>query len=115
MATRSEQQHAEEQRRGPRDTGKNKKANRSKPGSRPKDRQRTKKHAEQKATHVIEPDRKGRPSRQSTRKSANRAKPDASLNRREEMQKGSPDSRFRKSSAGAGRVRGKPRGKNAGG
>jgi hypothetical protein len=114
MATRSEQQHAEEQRRGPRDTKKNKKANRSKPGSAPKDRKRGKTRAGGKATHALEPKRAGRPSRESTRKSANRAKGDSSLNHTEEMKKGSPDSRFRKASAGKSRVRGKPRGKNAG-
>ena len=49
MATRSEQHRAEEQRRGPRDTKKNKKANRSKPGSPPKDRLRAKTRAGAKA------------------------------------------------------------------
>jgi hypothetical protein len=112
MATRSEQHRAEEQRRGPRNTKKNKKG--SKPGSPPKDRLRSKKHAGQKATHAIEADRAGRPSRESSRKSANRAKPDASLNHREEMKKGSADSRFRKANASKDRVRGKPRGRNAG-
>ena len=114
MATRSEQNHADEQRHGQRDTKTNKRVNRSRPGSAPSDRSRSKKHAERKATHAIEPDRKGRPSRESTRKSANRAKPDTSLNLREELQKGSPETRFRKAAAGADRVRGKSRGKNAG-
>jgi hypothetical protein len=114
MATRSEQQHADEQRRGARDTSTNRRINRSKPGSAPSDRSRSKKHAERKATHALEPDREGRPSRESTRKSANRAKPDTNLNLREELQKGSPEARFRRANAGAGRVRGKSRGKNAG-
>ena len=36
------------------------------------------------------------------------------LNLREQLQKGSPEARFRKADAGSGRVRGKSRGKNAG-
>ena len=46
------------------------------------------------------------PSRKSTRKSANRAKPDSQLNRREEMRKTSPDARARKSRANGTKVRG---------
>jgi hypothetical protein len=114
MATRSEQKHADEQRRGARDTKPNKRVNRSKPGSAPADRLRSKKHAKRKATHAIEPDRKGRPSRESTRKSANRSKPDTNLNLRENMVKGSPEARFRKADAASDRVRGRSRGKNAG-
>ena len=114
MATRSEQHHADEQRHKERESKTNKQGNRSKPGSAPGDRLRSKKHAERKATHALEPDRRGRPSRKSTRKSANRAKPDTNLNLREDLQKGSPEARFRKADAGAGRVRGNPRGKNAG-
>jgi hypothetical protein len=110
----AEQHHADEQRHGARDTKSNKRINRSKPGSAPSERSRSKKHAERKATHALEPDREGRPSRESSRKSANRAKPDTNFNLREELQKGSPETRFRKADAGAGRVRGKSRGKNAG-
>jgi hypothetical protein len=47
-----------------------------------------------------------RPSRKSSRKSANRSKSDSNLNLREEMQKGSPESTFRKSRARTSRVRG---------
>ncbi len=114
MATRSEQTHAEEQRKGPRDTKKNKRVNRSKPGARPSDRTPSKSHAASKAPYALEPERAGRPSRESTRKSANRAKPDTNLTLREERSKSSADTRFRKSSAGKTRVDGKPRGKNSG-
>ncbi len=112
MATRSQQHHAEAQRRGARNTKANKQG--SKPGSTPSARSRTKMRAGRKATHAIEPDRKGRPSRESTRKSANRAKPDTNFNLREQRQKGSPEARFRRAAARAGRVRGKSQGKNAG-
>ncbi len=60
-----------------------------------------------KATYAIEPTQPGkRPSRKSTRASANRVKPDASFNRREEAAKTSPDSRYRKERARQKRVRG---------
>ncbi len=107
MATKAEQFHAEEQRlhRGKKH-GKN--ASGSKPGSKPSVRSAKRKHAGKKATHAIEPTTaKGtRPSRKSTRKSANRAKPDATFNLQEEQRKGSPTARFRKSSARSSRVRG---------
>lgn len=48
----------------------------------------------------------GQPSRKSTRKSANRAKPDSNLTRREGAAKTSPDNRFRKDAAKRSRVRG---------
>jgi hypothetical protein len=47
-----------------------------------------------------------RPSRKSSRKSANRSKPDTHLTLREERQKGSPESTYRKSRARGSRVRG---------
>jgi hypothetical protein len=47
-----------------------------------------------------------RPSRKSSRKSANRSKADSNLNLREERQKASPESTFRKSRAKSSRVRG---------
>jgi hypothetical protein len=49
---------------------------------------------------------KGQPSRKSTRKSANRSKPDSSLTRREGAQKTSADNRYRKAAAKSSRVRG---------
>jgi hypothetical protein len=61
-----------------------------------------------KATHAREP-RPGegnRPSRVSSRASANRARGDASFERREVDKKTSPDARYRKARARASRVRG---------
>jgi hypothetical protein len=72
---------------------------RTKPGVKPADRTRAKKHAGRKATYALEDRTSGRPSRKSTRKSANRSKPDASLNAREALQKGSPAARYRKARA----------------
>lgn len=104
MATRSEQHHAEEQRRG----GANKtRAKRSKPGVAPKNRSRAKPHAARKATYALEHTASGqRPSRKSSRKSANRAKADSGLTLTDALRKGSPASRFRKAQARASRVRG---------
>jgi hypothetical protein len=96
MATRSEQAHAEEQRKGPRGWIR---AGRSKPGVPREDRSPDRKHAGKKATYALEPEREGRPSRKSTRKSANRSKADSRLNIREQIQKTSPDARARKARA----------------
>src|SRR5450631_127454 len=107
MATKAEQFHAEEQRRhAGAKHGKN--AHGSKPGTAPKARSNDKKHAGKKATHALEKPVKGkRPSRKSTRKSANRSKPDATFNLQEEQRKTSPTARFRKADARASRVRGR--------
>lgn len=64
-------------------------------------------HAASKATHALEdtaPNK--RPSRESTRGGANRAKPDAAFNLTEETRKGSPENRARKARAKLARVRG---------
>jgi hypothetical protein len=79
MATRSEQFHAEEQRKG---------------RARPKKKSSTKKaggRIAKKATFALERSPGKRPSRKSTRKSANRSKPQHTLEIREEIQKGSPE------------------------
>ena len=69
---------------------------------------RSKSHAAKKATHALEPTEPGkRPSRESTRSSANRAKPDAPFNITEETRKGAPSERARKARAKGARVRGK--------
>jgi hypothetical protein len=96
MATKAEQERADEQRRG---RGRKTRAGRTKPGIKVKDRSRSKKHAERKATYALEETAGGRPARKSTRKSANRSKPDAGLNGREEIKKGSPEQRYRKAQA----------------
>lgn len=95
MATRAEQYRAEEQRKGKRKV----RSGRSKPGVPGPKRTRAKKHAAKKATYALEETKGKRPSRKSTRKAANRMKPDAGLNRREELQKGSPENRYEKSAA----------------
>jgi hypothetical protein len=100
MATRSEQFHANEQRRGEAPEERDRRAAKSKPGVPPSERSRSKKHAEKKATYALEESTAGaKPSRKSTRKSANRAKPDTNLTLRESLQKGSPEARYRKTSA----------------
>lgn len=107
MATKAEQFHAEEQRRGGGGARRGKNKSGSKPGSPPRARSPEKTHAGKKATHALERTAKGqRPSRKSTRKSANRAKPDATFNRQEQQRKGSPEARFHKAAARASRVRG---------
>ncbi|HXN33769.1 MAG TPA: hypothetical protein VN894_17995 [Polyangiaceae bacterium] len=64
-------------------------------------------HAASKATHALEDTAPGkRPSRESTRGSANRAKADAAFNVTEETKKGAPTNRARKSRANVLKVRG---------
>ena len=97
MATQAEQHRAEEQRRA---QGKKTGAGRTKTGA-SKEWSRAKMHAGRKATYALEETDGARPSRKSTRKSANRSKPDASLNAREELLKGSPEQRYLKAAARA--------------
>jgi hypothetical protein len=101
MATRAEQKRADDQRAR---AAKKKKpsAKRSKPGIPKAARSRDKKHAAKKATYALETN-EGRASRKSTRKSANRAKPDAALNGREQIVKGAPSRRFARDAAQASR------------
>lgn len=96
MATRSEEYRSSEQRRA---RGKKKTSDPKKPSG--GTRSRAKKHAGRKATYALEDTGTAKPSRKSTRKSANRAKPDANLNGREALQKGSPEARFRRANARA--------------
>ena len=103
MATRSESFRSQQERRQRRakeePETKEKPARRSKP-RRPPRRAR-------KATYRIEPHVPGRrPSRKSTRGGANRVKPDAPFNRREELVKGSPENRAAGSRVRTRRVRG---------
>lgn len=67
-----------------------------------------KQHAEGKATHALEVTTSGRPSRKSTRASANRAKADAQMNLSEEFRKGAPHAVAIKAEVKRERVRGKP-------
>jgi hypothetical protein len=63
-------------------------------------------HAATKATHALEQVTSGRPSRKSTRASANRAKADAPKNLTEERRKGTPRSLATQARAKRQRVRG---------
>jgi len=90
MATKSEQFRAEEQRQAHVAKAQ---AARSKPDTQSNESER----AGKKATYAFE-QTAGTPTRKSTRKSANRAKPDASLTLRQEMVASSPTERFRRES-----------------
>jgi hypothetical protein len=70
---------------------------------------RDKPHAQAKATHALEVAATGRPSRKSTRASANRAKGDAPMTLSAESRKGAPPAVARKAQVKRDRVRGKPR------
>jgi hypothetical protein len=68
---------------------------------------RDKAHAGSKATHALEETAPGkRPSRESTRGGANRTKADSARNVTEQVRKGAPTNRARKSRVRASRVRG---------
>jgi hypothetical protein len=69
---------------------------------------RDKQHAQGKATHALEVVTSGRPSRKSTRASANRAKGDAPMTLSAESRKGAPPAVARKAQVKRDRVRGKP-------
>ena len=105
MATRSEQFRANQERKH---TKQAPPARSAAPKHTPTIAQsRRTKHARKKATYALEIAEKGqRSTRKSTRKSANRSKPDATFNLLESFLKGSPESRFRKASAQGKRVRG---------
>ena len=102
MATKAEQFHSSSQR-----TGHPKRTSAKKP--RKGKWSHDKAHAGSKATHALEAPTEGRPSRESTRGSANRAKADASMNINEENRKGAPKARAQRASVKAKRVRGSSR------
>jgi hypothetical protein len=103
MPTRSERFRSEQERRQRR--AKKKAPARKKPAEGGAQKRPTRRS--RKATYGIEPHLPGeRPSRKSTRGGANRVKPDAPFNRREELTKGSPENRAGRSRARTRRVRG---------
>ena len=110
MATRAEMFRSDAERSHGERTGRAKKKGKSRVSERkPKKAawSHDKQHAGAKATHAFEATAPGeRPSRQSTRKSANRAKSDAAFNLTEETKKGSPTNLARKSRAKGAKVRG---------
>lgn len=108
MATRSQQYRAESERTGAA-------AKKKTPKRRPKAKGRTRSAEHEakakKATYAAEEtNTSAKKSRKSTRKSANRRKPDASLTTREELVKNAPQARAKKSARRASRVRGKAAG-----
>ena len=102
MATKAERVREEDQRAN----GQAKAAKAKKSAAAKRALPRAKGRTAGKATYAYEPPRAGKPSRKSTRKSANRAKPDVGLTATEATKKGSPEARFRKARARATRVRG---------
>jgi hypothetical protein len=106
MATKAEQFHANEQRH----RGKGKKPRTSIKKPKKAAWSRASVHAASKATHAIEETSRGaRPSRESTRASANRGRPDVAMNLKEEKTRGSPENRARRSRAQSVKVRGHTR------
>ena len=102
MATKSEEFRSQESKRGPRPERRV-----SERKTKSSEWSRESAHAASKATHALEETAPGeRPSRESTRGSANRAKADAALNITEETRKGSPENRARQRRAKETRVRG---------
>jgi hypothetical protein len=110
MATRSEQEHDAQQRRG--QTAKAKKRSLARKSRAEKfGTEHATKRAGGKASYALErPSRTGRASRKSTRGGANRSKRDANMDLREQRTKGSPEARFRRARAKATRARGRPAG-----
>jgi len=92
MATKSEQFHAEEERKAR--TPKAPAPARSKPNTQSNESAR----AAKKATYALEQSA-GQPSRKSTRKSANRAKPDAAQTIHQEAVHNTPEARHARESA----------------
>jgi hypothetical protein len=104
MATRAQRFRSESERRHPSGAGKPKSSRRQ-----PKKAAfgRNKRHAAAKATVALETTQAGRrPSRKSTRASANRAKSDVPFDISEQRRKTSPQARARKSLAKRATVRG---------
>lgn len=109
MAKKSEQFQAELARQRSAKTSRAGAGMGSKPGTPLADRTRDKKHAARKATYALELSAPATtPSRKSTRKSANRSKPDTGFNLREMLLKGSPEARFARTAAQRTTMRGKP-------
>ncbi len=114
MATRAERFKAEVERSGPKKAAQPKRkvteksAPAKKAGRRTDDKDHTatrnvSKSAAKKAEVALEDSESGRPSRKSTRSSANRAKPASNLTRRVKRKTASPESRAAKSAAKAQR------------
>ena len=102
MATKAERFRSDEERSG-------RGARHSEKKPRKASWSREKHHADVKATHALEDSAPGkRPSRESTRTSSNRAKPDAPMNVTEEIRKGAPRMKASRARARRAKVRGAP-------
>lgn len=105
MATKAEQWKSEEQRTH---VAGNKKSHVATKKPKKATWSHDKEHAATKATHALEDTKPGeRPSRESTRGSANHVKSDTAFNLTEQTKKSSPTNRARKSRAVGTKVRGK--------
>jgi hypothetical protein len=103
MATRAEQYRSEQERASGAGAKKRKAQRKPKKAA----WSHEKHHADVKATYALEDTAPGkRPSRESTRSSSNRAKPDAGFDITEETRKGSPQMRATKARAKRTKVRG---------
>jgi hypothetical protein len=108
MATKAEQFRTQKEREHPAGEPRSKRARKSQRKPKKAAFSRDKAGARAKATRALETTRPGkRPSRKSTRSSANRAKPDVAFNLTEEIKKGSPQARARKARARRTTVRGR--------
>lgn len=105
MATRAQTKRSDTQKKGL--TERARKRNAARKGCAKANAKQPKKYAERSAPYAMEaPSPSGKRSRRSTRASSDHLKPDASLDLREQLQKGSPEARYRKTRAKAARVRG---------
>jgi len=107
MATKAEQFRSQQERSPTKRRGKGRKPHKAQKKPKKGGWSHEKHHADVKATHAFEATAPGkRPSRKSTRGSANRAKPDAALNINEENRKGAPEQRARRARVKGTTVRG---------
>lgn len=102
MATRAESFRAQQERSG-------KKAKKKKSAKKAPKRKARVTRTAAKASYALEEHGTKRPSRKSTRGSANRIKPDAGFNITEEVRRGSPERKHDRAAARAKHPRGKKR------
>jgi len=115
MATKAERYRAEQERSGPKKTAKRRRRRNTpletaKPGVSATDRtagavstaaRNRSKHAAKKATYALEDSATGRPSRRSSRRAANRAKPGSNLTRQKQREIRSPEAQAERAKARA--------------
>ena len=96
MSTKAEQFKTKAERAAAKAHHEDERSERSKPGAPPGEKTRSTLHAGRKAAYALEAPVEGRPSRKSTRKSANRSKPTTNLTLRATRKVGSADARARR-------------------